>query len=196
MPVPKLLYDDSGLVAALREYMDVKKNVDPAKEIRRRAKNVGLRLVKLYGDAAPSAEVIRNTAKRIGVKMKIRQRIKDLKGKKGKGLSLKQQAAKETRARVAARKLTATGWFPAVKALGGTPRLSGSAPKGKARGSLNERLSGSNPSETLNNDQDGAERTDDRAGGGIQKALNAEMDDIQKYLDKKNQEAAQKAGLA
>ena len=177
-------YDDSGLQTALREYFDIKKNLDPAKEIKRRAKNVGLKLVKYYKDAAPTKEEIM----RVGYKARVRPRIK------AKGMTRAKQVKMELAARSRARTLTAAGWFPAVIALGGTPRLNKTV-RGSHLGSVKQELGGKSPSVTLTNAQPGAEHTDDKANGAIQRALDAEVADITKYLDRKQEEAARKAGL-
>lgn len=186
---------DDNLTPALKQYLDIRKNIDPAQEVRRRAKNIGMRLIRLYADAAPKASDIKSKIASLNGRVKIRPKIAGRMGKNGKRISRKQAIARETKARIAALKLTAAGWFVPVKYLGGQPRVKGRKPMGTFRGALNEKLSGSNPSEELINLQLGAAQTDARAGGGVQKSCDAEAEDIQKYLDRKTEEAKQKAGL-
>ena len=190
-------YDDKAFTSALKQYLDIKTNLDPAQEVRRRAKNIGMRLIRLYGQSAPTVADITAKIRSLNGRVKVRPKIKAMTGKKGKALSRKRQINIELKARIQARKLSATGWFPAVTILGGNPKskLPGKRPHGQARGRLKEALGGFNPTETLYNDQEGAAQTDARGGGAVEKALTEETADIVKYVDRKNLEAAQKAGL-
>ena len=100
----------------------------------------------------------------------------------------------EIRARQAARSFTATGWFPAVESLGGSPTISRRV-TGPKRGRLVEKGGSSSMSETLINEQPGAEQTANRAGSALQEALNQERDDLLKYVNRKLDEKARSAGL-
>lgn len=189
----KSTYDDSGLQAALKEYLDIKKNVDPATEVKRRAKNVCLRLVRAFKQAAPTPDDI----KAVGFRVKVRPRIAAFtRSRRGKTSIIPrgQQVKKEIAARVAARTLTAAGWFPAAVALGANPKL-GKRVRGQRLGSVDMKLGGTEPNVTMTNAQPGAAHTDDRGGNAMQKALDAETADMVKYIDRKHDKAARKAGL-
>ena len=193
-------YDDSGLQAALREYLDIRKNIKPAELITKKALSVVIGgsktgggklegLIQLYMKAAPSREEIM----RVGFKAKVRPRIKGYTGKSGKGLTRAQMVKKELAARAKARMLTATGWFASSLALGGKSKPIKA--RGERLGSIQKNLSGLSPSITMINGMPGAEQTDDRAGGAMQKALDAVTEDMQVYIERKHDEAARKAGL-
>lgn len=193
-------FDDSGWKEAFRQYLDIKKNVDPGKELRRRAKNVAIRLIKSFGDNAPSREEIARAVRTLGWHVKIRPKIKEktkamaIKGK-GRGGRRRAQIAMELRARQNARTFTATGWFPALEKLGGNPRRK-KAVRGPERGRLDEKLTGLKIYELMTNAQPGAAQVVDRATGNIlQAALDSERDDMIAYIERKLEEAARKAGL-
>lgn len=186
---------DDQLTPALKQYLDIKKNLDPAQEVRRRAKNIGMRLIRMYSKVAPSVSDIISKFDSLHYRIKVRASIASKTGKKGRKLARKIQLMKELRARINARMFTATGWFGPVERLGGKPRKENKKIRGIAPGFLLENLSGMNPSEELVNLYSGAAQDDARAGGGVKKACDEEADDIKVYLDKKNEEAAQKAGL-
>ena len=181
-------YDDSGFNAALKKYLALRPNVEPQKELRRRAKNIGMRLIRIYKQNAPSVADIKKAAQNAGWKIKTRPAIKKRKGKRA------DQVKAEINARIKARTFTATGWFPAVEALGGSPR-SKKGVRGPKRGRLVEKTGGSDMSETLVNLQPGAEHTGDKAGTAIQRAIEQERDDMLKYISRKLEQAAKKANL-
>lgn len=186
-------WDDKGFQKALRVYLDLRKNVDPNKELRRRAKNIGLTLIKIYKDKGVDLNAITQKVNSLGNRVKIRPKIR-LKGKL-KGKSHKQMIAAELRARRSSKGFAATGWFPSVKALGGSPRDKGTrtAPQ---RGKLEEKLTGNNISETLVNQQPGSGYVMNKTKSDCQKALDDETADLVKYITRKQNEAAKKAGLA
>jgi len=142
---------------------------------------------------APTKEEIT----KIGFRARVRPKIRNAKAsRKGKlvGLSRGQQVKRELAARVRARTLTAVGWFPAAQSLGGNPKRKESV-KGQMLGSVKKELSGLSPSVTMTNAMPGAAQTDDRAGGAMQKALDAVRDDMLVYIERKQDEAARGAGL-
>lgn len=189
-------YEDD-MSRAFAAYLDIRKNIEPATEVKKRARDVGIQLIIIFGDAAPTANEIRAKVKSLGYAVKIRHAIKGKRGKKGKALSRKQQIKMELGRRIAARKFTATGWFVAVKALGGNPKLKGGGnPGGIIRGELINQLSGLNPTAILINDQPGAKHTAELAGGAMQKAFETVTEDMMKYVRRKLYEAAKKNGLA
>lgn len=185
---------DDQLTPALKEYLSLK-DVNPAQEVKRRAKNIGMRLIRIYADAAPSVSDIIAKYDSLDYRIKVRPSIANKIGKKGKKLARKMQLQKELRARINARTFTATGWFGPVERLGGNPKKKNKSVRGIAPGFLIENLAGSNPSEELVNLYDGAAQTDARAGGAVKKACDEETDDIKVYIEKKKDDTARKAGL-
>lgn len=196
-------WDDKNFQFALKEYCNLKKNVEPKKELRRRAKNIGMRLIKIYKEKGVSLDAITQKVKSLGVRVKIRPKIRAKTfaaklSKKGKLLHTPHQEmiAAELRARRSAKGFTATGWFPAVKALGGNPRRTERPGTGPQRGTLIEELgSDTEISETLVNQQPGAELVMDKNDTDIQKALDDETLDMVTYIIKKQDEVARKNGL-
>lgn len=186
--MPPNSYDDTGLQSALKQYFDIKKNVDPDTEIRRRAKNVGMKLIRIFKGNAPTAAQITSAAKSVGYKLKTRESIKKKKG------SRQGQVEAEIKARIKARTFTATGWFPAVEALGGSPRAAKSV-KGPKRGKIEQRKGSASVQVTLINEQPGAEHAAGKKGNAMQTALDMEAADIAKHVERKLAQAAQQSGL-
>lgn len=162
-------YDDSGFRVALRDYLNWKKNIDPDNELKRRAKNIGMKLIRIYVKTGAQKKQIIAQVRKLGYRVKTRKRIKLLK------LPRKEQIALEIKARANASGFTATGWFPAVFKLGGNPKQKST---GKLRGTLNSSLGGVDPWVELVNQQAAAGLVAERDGGAIQKALDEERDDI------------------
>lgn len=183
----------AGFQKALKEYLNLKKNVDPKKELRRRAKNIGMRLIKLYKDKGVVLSDISEF--HIGDTIKIRPKIWAKAKKNPKKWTYKRMVRAELNARRSAKGFTSTGWFPSVTKLGGSPKRQLRAGGGPHRGSLEERLCGNDISETLVNSQPGAGHVHDKNKGDFQNALNQETEDIVKYVAKKQNEAARKVGL-
>lgn len=185
---------DDRLSPAINEYCALR-DIDPPQEVKRRAKNVGIKLIGLYGDASPPIANIISAVDALDWRVKTRKSARI--GPGGKRLSRRAQIKKELRLRIASRKFSATGWFTPVTKLGGNPRgaLKGKKPVGQGKGELIEQLYGNNPSEELVNLYLGAAQTDALAGGAVKKACDAEADDIKVYLEAKKEKAAQKAGL-
>ncbi len=193
-------YDDSGLRSALRDYLDLRKNVDPGKELKKRAINIGYKLIIIYVRTGADKEEIMQAVKALGwrvkTRLKIRQRTRV--GKKGKPVKLtrQQQILMEMKARANAASFTSTGWFTAITALGGNPRRALKKKfKGPVRGDIKQSLRGTDPFIQLENLQPAAELVANRDGGAIQKALDEERDDILVYVMRKQDEAAAKNGL-
>jgi len=187
MPAP-FTYDDSAMRSALKQYLDLRKNVDPDTEVKRRAKNVGMKLITIYKGNAPTAAQIKADAAKIGFALKVRGGIQKKGGKRAK------QIKAEIRARVNARMFTATGWFPAVEALGGSPKI----PKrvnGPKRGKIEQNRGSASVQVTLINDQPGAEHTAEIKGNAMQQALDAETADMVDYINRKLAQAANDSGL-
>jgi hypothetical protein len=188
-PMFSVTYDDSGLSEAFRMYFDLKKNIDIKKEVRRRAGNVALRLVGIYKKNAPSKGDITTKVDSLGYRVKVRPKIRKLAGKtQWKKIQL------ELAARQRARTFTCTGWFPAAEKLGKSPRKNRGV-TGPIRGRHQEKASLLSVTETLINDQPGAAHMMDRSGNALQMALDKERDDMLKYIMRKQDEAARKAGL-
>jgi hypothetical protein len=186
--MPAFKYDDSGLQSALRQYFDLKKNVDPNKEIRRRAKNIGMKLIGIYKKNAPTAAQIMAELKKHGYALKVRPKIDMKGGPRGKKLKA------EIKARVNARMFSSTGWFPAVEALGGSPRI----PKrvtGPKRGKIEQRRGLASVQVTLINEQPGAEHTAEKNGNAMQTAIDREVEDMVGKIKEWQEKAAQSAGL-
>lgn len=191
-PMFNISYDDSGWSKAFAQYLDIRKNIKPKPEIRRRAKNIGMRLITISKKSGPSKGEITTKVRGLSYRLRIRPSIrKRFPGNKDK------QIEAELRARIRARAFTATGWFPAVEKLGGNPqgKVAQSAQRGPRRGRLVERLGIFEFSESLINDQPGAAQVMDRSGNGMQMAIEQEMRDMLKYIIRKQAEAARKAGL-
>lgn len=181
-------WDDRDFMKALGYYCDLKKSVDKKKELRRRAKNVGLRLVRIYKQKGVNLSDITTKVKSLGKRVKVRPKIRAKKG------TFKKMIAMELRARKSAKGFTATGWFPSVEKLGGTPRDTVRR-TGPRRGKLIEKLGLGEMSETLVNEQPGAAHLQEKASSDMQAALDAETDDMCKYIIKKLDETKRKAGL-
>lgn len=188
-------WDDRGFKAALKDYLNHRKNLDPKKELRRRAKNVGMRLVKIYKDKGVNLEDITLMVQALGDRVRIRPKIRAKTGKRGGKLTHKQMIAAELRARRSAKGFSATGWFPAIEKLGGSPKRPQRSGTGPKRGKLEENLSGSNISETLVNQQPGAAVVHDKTQTDFQEALDKETADMTVYNDRKLKEAARRNGL-
>lgn len=187
-------FTDRNFQKALKEYLNLRKNVDPPKELKRRAKNIGLRLIKIYKDKGVDVETISAKVNSLGNRVRVRQKIRR-KLRKGNRLTHKQMIAAELRARRSAKGFTATGWFPSVRKLGGRPSRQERTGTGPQRGKLIEKLSGSDISETLVNSQPGAVVVLDKSKNGCQKALVDETADLTKYIVRKQNEVARKQGL-
>lgn len=195
-------WDDKNFKKALRLYLDLKKNVDPVKELKRRAKNIDIKLIKLYKDKGTSLAQITQEVRALGPRVKIRPKIRakifnDKKGKKNKVLvsSHQRMINAELNARRSAKGFTATGWFPSLKKLGGAPNRKVRDGTGPERGTIVEKLTGTNISETLINQQPGASVVMKKEQSGCQKVVDAETADLTKYNIRKLNEAARKAGL-
>lgn len=184
----EIAYDDSGWTKAFAQYLDLRKTIDPKKEIRRRAKNIAMRLIRIYAKNAPSKGDISGKVKALKYNVRIRKSVR------AKTKNWEQRIKLETALRLRARTFTATGWFPAVEQLGGNPRgVNGN--RGPKRGRLIERLGVTDFSETMINDQPGAAHMVDRSGGAVQQAIEQERDDMLKYVMRKQAQVAKKAGL-
>lgn len=184
-------WDDSRFKVAIKQYCEIRKRIDLKKELRRRAKNVGMRLIKFFAERGMDVNEMIAKVKSLGYRVKVRTKIKQLRGKKGGRISRKRMISLEIRARRNSKAFTATGWFPAVEKLGGNPKDKKTR-TGPRRGFLVERLSGSKKSETLVNRQPGAGYTMDKLKTPVQAALDAEVEDMMKYIHRKQAEAAAK----
>lgn len=184
--------DDREFRKALRTYCDIKKNVNLKAELRRRAKNVGMRLAKIYKDKGVSLNEIEAKVKSLGNRVKIRPKIR-AKGKV-KRWTHQRMIQAELRARKSSKGFTATGWFPSIEKLGGTPRdiSKRTAPQ---RGKLIEKFGAFEMSETLVNQQPSAGYVQGKVISDEQKALDAEAADMVKYIVRKQDEAARQNGL-
>lgn len=185
-------YQEVRFQKALREYLNLRRNVDPKREIRRRAKNVGLRLVKIYKEKGVKLETITAKVKSLGNRVRIRAKIR---AKTGTKWNQQRRIAAELRARRSAKGFTSTGWFPAVEKLGGNPKRPVRPGTGPKRGKLIENLSGYNLSETLVNAQPGASLVQQKNKTLEQTALDLETADMVKYIARKQNEVARRAGL-
>lgn len=183
----KSSFDDRDFQRALKQYLDLRGNVDPQKELRRRAKNIGMRLIAIYKIWTPSRELIRNKVRALGKRVKIREAIRK------KGGQLPGMIRAEIRARQNAISFTATGWFPAVTKLGGRPRKKKNL-RGPMRGSMEERQ-GSRAHVTLVNEQPGAAQVAKHAGAAMQHAIDAERDDMLIYIERKIDQNVRRSGL-
>jgi len=194
-------WDDRGVKSALRQYLDLRKNVDPKRELRRRAKNVGMRLIAIFKKEGVNLKDIDSKVKSLGKRVRIRPKIRAKsgtmkKGKKGaKMWTYPQMIAAELRARKSAKGFTATGWFPATEKLGGNPRRVIRNGGGPRRGSLVEKMGFTEKSETLVNSQPGAAHVAGKTKSPMQKALDAETADMANYIVRKQNEAARRNGL-
>lgn len=184
-----LEWDDRNFKRAIGQYLDLKKNVDPVKELKRRAKNVGMRLIKIYKTKGVNLGDITAKVKSLGPRVKIRPKIR------AKKISHEKMIKAELNARRSAKGFTSTGWFPSVQKLGGNPQRQSRPGTGPKRGALVEKLNGSEKSETLVNQQPGAVHVMQKDKSDIQKALDDETADMAKYIARKQNEAARKAGL-
>lgn len=187
-------YDDRAFKKALKSYLDLKKNVDPKRELRRRAKNVGLRLVKIYKERGVNVQDISSKVASLGVRVNIRPKIRAKGRLNPRKWTHRAMIAAELRARRSAKGFTATGWFPSVESLGGSPRDTVKR-TGPRRGKLIEKLTGFDISETLVNQQPGAAYTMEKNTTPIQAALDAETADMVVYTDRKLRQAARQNGL-
>lgn len=188
-------YDDKGFKKALREYLNLRKNVDPKTELKRRAKNVGMRLIKLYKDKGVDLQTITSKVKSLGDHVRIRPKIRAKARLNPGDWPYKRMIAAELRARKSAKGFTSTGWFPPVEKLGGNPKREIRAGGGPRRGKLVEKLTGSDISETLINQQPGAAHIMEKNASLAQAALDAETADMVVYSDRKLRDAAKRNGL-
>ncbi len=186
-------WDDREFQKALKAYLNIKKNVDPKKELKRRAKNIGMKLVKIYKEKGVVLSDITAKVNSLGFRVKIRPKLRAK--AKVNGWNFKRMRRAEAAARRSAKGFTSTGWFPAVEKLGGNPKRQVRAGTGPRRGKLIEKLSGSNISETLVNQQPGASVVMTKAQSPIQKAMDAETLDMANYIVKKQNDAARRNGL-
>lgn len=188
-------YDDRAFKKALKSYLDLKKNVDPKKELKRRAKNVGMRLIKLYKEHGVNLQAITTKVKSLGDRVKIRPKIRAKARLDPSKWTYKRMIAAELRARRSAKGFTSTGWFPPVEKLGGNPKREVRAGGGPRRGKLVEKLSGFDISETLVNQQPGAAYVLEKNAALAQAALDAETADMVVYMDRQLKKAAKSNGL-
>lgn len=180
-------YDQRGMNRAISAYLDIKKNLDPKKEIRRRAKNVSLRLIRLYKKEAPDASEIRQKVTSLGNRVLIRQRIRQL------DRSLEKKIKAEVQARINARMFTATGWFPSAEALGAQPKIAQRV-TGPKRGRIKQDFHRGKALVTMTNSQPAADYMDKRSNL-LSQALRGEINDILTYVQKKLDQAARRNGL-
>lgn len=180
-------YNQREMNRALEAYFDIKKNLDVKKEIRRRAKNVAMRLIRLYKKEAPDASEIRQKVESLGNRVLIRGRIRKM------SLSLEKKIKAEVQARINARMFTATGWFPSAEALGAQPRTAKKM-QGPRRGKIKQQFGGNKALVTMTNQQPATEIVD-KKGDLLRKAMQGEVEDILKYVQRKMDQAARKNGL-
>jgi flagellar biosynthesis regulator FlaF len=183
-------YEQREFERTLRQYLDINKNANTKTEIRKRGRNVGMKMITIFAKSAPSSSFIKTKVQ--GLEYRVRTRPSIMKRTKDRD----RQIAMELRARLNARKFTATGWFPPVEKLGGNPRrkLNAAKLRGPKRGKLVEKMGIFEKSETLYNEQPGAARTLERAGNAPQQALREEMQDMEKYIRRKQAQAAARGG--
>lgn len=181
-------HEDRDMLKALESYLDFKSNVDPKKEIRKRAKNIAIKLIVAYKDKAPAVSKIDQKIDALGdSRVKIRPRFKNT------GKSLRQQVKAEARARKNARMFTATGWFKSAEALGAKPKI-GAKVQGPKRGKIKEQFTGNKSLVTMTNQQPAANIVDAK-GNLIKQAIKDETKDIMDYVRDKQQQAASNNGL-
>lgn len=183
---------DAGFQKGLREYLNLRKNIDPKRELRRRAKNIGMRLVKLYKEKGVTLSMITAKVRSLGYKVKIRSKIM---AKRGAKWTQKRKITAELNARRSAKGFSSTGWFPSVERLGGSPKRPIRPGGGPRRGKLIEKLGGNNISETLVNQQPGAAVVQNKNRALEQQAMDAETEDLVKYIVRKQNEVARRVGL-
>lgn len=183
------ILDDRDFQKSLKQYLDLRKNVDPKKELRRRAKNVGMRLVRIYKAKGVVLQDITAKVRSLGGRVRIRPKIR------AKHMSYRKMIAAELRARRSAKGFTATGWFPSVEKLGGNPKREQRSGGGPRRGKLIERMGLFEKSETLVNQQPGAAHVQDKTISLEQQALNQETADMVKYILRKQAQAAKRNGF-
>lgn len=190
-----LTWDDKEFMRALRKYCDLRGTLDLKKELRRRAKNVGMKLVKLYKEKGVTLSAITQKVRALekGKTVRIRPTIR-AKGRAKKS-SYKEMVTAELNARRSAKGFTSTGWFPAVEKLGGTPKRAIRGNGGPRRGKLVEKVGAGELSETLINQQPGAAHVLDKNKALIQQALDEETADMVVYIVKKLDESRRKNGL-
>jgi len=186
-------WDDKNFKAALKKYLDLRKNVDPKTELRRRAKNVGMKLITLFKKKGVSTTEITSKVRSLGDRVRVRDKLR----KKGRALgwTWARTIRAEANARRSAKGFTATGWFPATEKLGGNPKRAIRPGGGPRRGSLVEKMGFTEKSETLINDQGGAGHTAGKLKTDMQSALDKETADMVKYIDRKLAQAAKRNGL-
>lgn len=186
-------WDDTNFKKGLKDYLNLRKNIDPKKELRRRAKNVGMRLIGIFKKKGVNVSDITSKGKSLGSRLRVRPSIK-AKGKL-RGWTWARMLRAEINARRSAKGFTSTGWFPAVEKLGGNPKRVMRPGSGPRRGKLIEQMGTFVKSETLVNEQPGAEHTAGKTAGDMQKALDDETADMVAYVDRKLREAARRNGL-
>lgn len=186
-------WNDTNFKNGLKNYLDFKRNVDPKTELRRRAKNVGMRLVGIFKTKGVSLSDITSKARSLGGRLKVRPKI--LAKGKALGWTWARILRAETNARRSAKGFTSTGWFPSVEKLGGSPKRAIRPGGGPRRGKLIEKMGTFVKSETLVNEQPGAGHTADKTAGDTQKALDDETADMAAYVDRKLRQAARRNGL-
>jgi len=186
-------WDDRNLKAALKRYLDLRKNVDPKTELRRRAKNVGMKLISVFKKKGVDTSEITRKVRSLGDRVKVRPKIQ-AKGRTN-GWTWKRMIQAEANARRSAKGFTATGWFPAVEKLGGNPKRQIRSGGGPRRGKLIEKMGSTQKSETLVNDQGGAAHTASKLKSDMQSALDKETADMVKYIDRKMAQVAKRNGL-
>jgi len=184
--------DDKDFQKSIKTYLDLRKNVDPKKELRRRAKNVGMRLTRIYKKEGVDQSYFDSKTAEVVARFTLRIRPK-IRAKKG--ISLWQKIRMELRARKSAKGFTATGWFPSVEKLGGNPKRVQRPGGGPRRGKLIERMGIFEKSETLVNQQPGAAHVQGKTESLEQQALDQETADMVKYIKRKQAQAAKRSGF-
>jgi hypothetical protein len=194
-------YDDMEFKATLKQYLDIRANVDPDKELKKRAINIGYKLIRIYMENGATKESITSTVKNLGFRVKIRDKIRQMTktNKKGitRGLTRAQMIRRELKSRLQSIGLNASGWFPALIRLGANAyggKLK-RKPRGKVLGDLKFSRGGWSPYVELINQQSAAEFVADKAGNAIQLALELESEDMMKKIIQTQEKAAARAGL-
>lgn len=189
MSTPTFVLDDREFQKAFKRSLDFKKNVDPVKELRRRAKNIGMRLVRIYKEKGVNLQDITAKVRSLGERVKIRDKIR------AKRITYKQMITMELKARRSAKGFTSTGWFPSVEKLGGNPRRIQRPGGGPRRGKLIEKLGFYEKSETLVNQQPGAGHVQDKTTAFEQQAMDEETADMVEFILRKQDEAFRRNGF-
>lgn len=166
----------------LLAYMDWNE-MDLDKALQKRSIGVAVQAIRIYKENAPSPESITRKVRNL----RLDYRVKLRPGVRVRAEDLDKKIDMELRLRISARYWTSMGWLIAGNSLGARGqalinRMKSNQGGPEAKGSSSSHLTGWRQYIELNNDQPAADYMDRGYGGLVQQALDADADDMIKFM--------------